>query len=114
MVLHPTLMASKFGRVHRHQPRAPNPPGDRLGRPRDKPVVRVHEVELVLISQFERELAHVGVHRADPADESVHILRELGLADPVHDHPVALVLGRQATAATGQHVHLDPVGDEVL
>ena len=114
MVLDPSLMAPKFRRVHRHEPRTADPAGDGLGGAGDEPVVGVHEIELVPVCELERELAHVSVHRADPADKRADVLGELRLADAVDDHAVALLLRRQAPAATRQHVDFDAVADKVL
>jgi len=76
--------------------------------------MRVDEIEFVSLAQLESELEHVRIHRLDPAHERVYVLGKLRLADAVHDDPVPLLLNRQASAAPGQHVHLDPVADQVL
>ena len=114
MVLHPALVAPELGGVDGHQPWLPDPAGERLGGAGDEPIVGVHQIEIVLVCELERQVAHVGVHRTDPPHEGGDILGELRLADAVDDHAMALLFGRQAPAATGQHVHLDAVIDEVL
>ena len=57
---------------------------------------------------------HVHVHRLHPAHEGGRIARERGFADAVHDHAVLVSLGRQAAAASRQHVHLDAGCHEML
>ena len=54
------------------------------------------------------------VHRVDPAHERVHVLRVGRLAHAVHDHAVALLLGRQAPAAASEHVHLHALAHQLL
>ena len=61
------------------------------------------------------ELQHVVVHRVDPAHEGRDVaLRIGGLAHAVDEDAVALLVGGQPAAAARDHVHLRPVGDELL
>ena len=112
--LHPALVAAPLGRVHRGQPRTADLPRGKLRRAGDQPVVGVHEREIVLLAELVGELAHVGVHRLHPAHERARVLRELRLADAVHEDAVALLLERQPASAAREHVDLGAAGDEVL
>ena len=80
-----------------------------LGRTGHEPVVRVDEVELEAVAQLGGERVHVGVHGVDPAHERAWVLRERRPPDAMHDHPMLVGLGRQATAAAGEDVDLDSV-----
>jgi hypothetical protein len=93
MLVHPALMAAVLGRVHGDQPRHAEPARELARRVGHEPVVRVHEVERTV--ELGRRGEHVRIHVLDPGDERVEVvLREVGLAHPVHGHAVA-VLGRR-------------------
>ena len=80
----------------------------------DEPVVGVDEIEADPVGDLLAQLPHVLVHRVHPAHERLDVLGERRLREPVDDHPVTVLDRGQRTAATGEHMDLDTLGDEVL
>ena len=76
----------------------------------------VHEVEAA--AQLAPGRVQVAVHVVDPGDERVDVVaREVGLADAVDDHAVAILrvgAAGGAVAAAREHVDLGAVADELL
>jgi hypothetical protein len=108
-------VAPELRGVHGDEPRAVEPAGELLGGGGHQPVVGVHEVEAQAVGQLAPGRAHVGVHGVDPADEGAQVvLRVLGLAQAMHDHAVAVLLGRQAPPAAREDVDLDALAHELL
>ena len=113
MLVDPALVAAVLGRVDGHQPRQPPAAHERARRRRDEPVVRVHEVEAppssspaASRSAFIRSTQAMNASRSSP--------RELGLADAVDGHAMAVLDGVQAPAAACEDVDLVAVAHQLL
>ena len=108
-------MAAVLGRVHGHDPRDIRTAGELLGGTRDEPVVRMHEIEVVLGAERTPELEHVRVHRVDPAHERLDVALGIRrLAHSVHGHAMTILGRAQPSTASRQYMHLEAVANELF
>ena len=114
MGLHPSLVASVLGGVNRGHQRAAKAVGQVVAGDRHQPVVAVDHIEGEAIAELDAGGEHVGVHVLDPGDELAQVPWAARLADTVHDHSLALLLGRHALVAPGEHVDVDVLEHQTL
>jgi hypothetical protein len=74
----------------------------------------VHKIELESFAKPHAELAHVGVHAVHPVHKRVDVPGKLWLADAMHHHPMAKLLGWEVSPAAGQDVNFHAFAHEVF